>query len=125
MHRALRKEYRNHARYQAAIQKFGEITPFVRLDELKNQRITALQTLMRAHDIEIIKNEYVNVGVSDSILAVCTNALDIEKDTYALYEVERQNITEYNDLYEAFATFATTSLQSNIPALERCIEERE
>lgn len=120
---ALHNEYRSHARYQAAVDAFGDVSPFPHVDEAQEQRIAKLQDLFRTYELPIAKNPYLGQTVAPSeIIQACRKGKEGERETAAFYEKLLPLVEHEPDVHAAFANFAEASLSSHVPLFERCID---
>ena len=117
---ALDDEYKAWSTYQAVIDKFGDVRPFVNIIGAEESHIAALKTLFERYGLDVPENEWVgNVPEFDTVNDACHGGVDAEIENGALYD-ELFSMIEHDDILEVFHNLRDASLEQHLPAFERC-----
>ncbi|MBS1795525.1 MAG: DUF2202 domain-containing protein [Acidobacteria bacterium] len=122
---ALADERRAEAVYQAIINKFGQVRPFVNIVEAERRHQSKLMPLFEKYGIEVPKNEFDadKIRIPESLIDSCKKGIEAEKANAAMYDKFFQFVKE-EDIRETFAYLQRASLQNHLPAFQRCSEGR-
>lgn len=120
---ALADERRAQAVYQAAMNKFGEVRPFVNIIEAEKRHEAMLLPLFEKYGVEVPKNEFeaAKTEVPATLTEVCRFGIKGEEENIALYDKFLGFVKE-QDIREAFEYMRTASKQNHLPAFTRCAE---
>lgn len=117
----LMDEYNAYAVYQAVIDQFGEVAPFVNIQAAEAQHIAAHQFLFERYDLEIPEPTVLNPApVFDSLQDACQVAADAEIANMNLYDEWLDTVQNYPDLVQVFTALRNASEYNHLVAFERC-----
>jgi len=120
--KGLDDEYKAYATYQAIMDTYGNIRPFVMIARAEQQHIVSLQGLFEKYGIQIPENPYTgNVEVPGSIQSACALGVTAEIENVALYKEKLiPLVTNYPDISRVYTNLMNASEQKHLPAFERC-----
>lgn len=121
LHLALADERKALTTYQAAVEKFGPVKPFVNIIRAEQQHISMLETLFNTYDVEIPQDTTVAPQLPDSLKEACQVGVDAEIANDELYQKMIGTIQQ-DDIRATFSTLAQVSRENHLPAFERCSE---
>ncbi len=85
---AILDEYLAKAEYEAIIDTFGEVMPFVRIVEAEQTHIELLLPLFEAYDIEVPENNAVDfIVIPESITSALATGVEAEEANIAMYQL--------------------------------------
>lgn len=114
-------EYNAYAVYQAVIDQFGEVQPFVNIQAAEAQHIEAHEFLFERYGLEIPEPVVLNpVPVFDSLQDACQTAVDAEIANMGLYDEWLDTVQDYPDMVQVFTSLRNASEFNHLPAFERC-----
>ena len=117
---ALDDEYHALAVYQAVIENFGEVDPFVEIARSEQRHIDALVNQFNKHDIPVPENLWIgNVPVFSSVQGACQAGVEAEIANAGLYE-KLLTMTEDQGLIRVFTSLSGASLENHLPAFQDC-----
>lgn len=116
---AIADERKALATYEAVINKFGAVRPFINIARAEEQHITMLKALFDKYGVEIPADTTVIGSLPDSLSEVCAIGVQAEIDNGQLYQDMIGSIQE-QDIKEVFTSLASASLNMHLPAFERC-----
>lgn len=123
---ALDDEYKAYALYEATIEKFGAVRPFVNIVKAEGEHIAAITAVLAADGTPIPPNPYLEgtkplPPLPDTLGEVCAEGVQAEIDNYSLYDNELLPIAAGNDeLERVFQSLRDASQFNHLPAFERC-----
>lgn len=122
---SLTDERKAEATYQAIINKFGQVRPFINIIEAEKRHQLMLMPLFEKYGVEVPKNEFdpTKISVPESLIDSCKAGITAEKENAALYDKFFQFVKE-EDIKEVFTYLQRASVQNHLPAFERCSEGR-
>ncbi len=120
--RGLDDEYKAYSTYQAAMEKYGNIRPFVMIARAEQHHIVALQGLFEKYGIQIPVNPYPgNILTSENMQSACATGVTAEIENVALYKEKLlPMVTQYPDITRVFTNLMNASEQKHLPAFMRC-----
>jgi len=125
LHAALDDEYHARATYQAVLDAFGDVRPFVNIVESEGRHIQALKRQCEQHGIAVPSDKWAGrVSAPESLKRACEDAMKAERENAALYEKLIEAAREYPDVQDTFRSLQAASQERHLPAFERC-DERE
>lgn len=117
---ALADEYHALALYQAVIEQYGPIQPFVELAQAAEQHIAALYTHFDKHALAVPENTWLGmIPPFKSMQAACQAGAGAEQANAALYDT-LLSVTDDAGLLHVFQNLQRASLESHLPELEAC-----
>ena len=117
---ALDDEYKALATYQAVIEKFGQVKPFVDIAQSEQRHIDALTKQYEKYGIPVPENPWPsNVPEFDSAAEACQAGIEAEKANAELYE-RLFEMTDNRALLNVFTNLSRASQESHLPAFEDC-----
>lgn len=120
---ALHKEYRSHARYQVAIDAFESASPFPLVDKQAEEKISALQNILRKYNLSISKNPYLGQTIApERVVQSCRKGKEGELETIAMYQSFLPLVTDYSDVQTVFSENAKISSETHVPLFNNCIK---
>ncbi|MCD8485042.1 DUF2202 domain-containing protein [Candidatus Woesebacteria bacterium] len=107
------------ATYQATMDKFGNVRPFINIARAEEQHISMLKALFDKYGVEI-PADTIEVGELPATLQeVCAVGVQAEIDNDQLYQDMIPNIAQ-EDIKTVFTSLANASKEMHLPAFERC-----
>ena len=121
---ALDDEYKAYATYDAVINKFGNVRPFIMIIRAEEQHISSLKGLFDKYGLEIPENTYLgNISAPDTLAEACSTGVEAEIANAKLYEDDLlPGVSDYEDITLVFNNLMRASQDSHLPAFERCAE---
>jgi hypothetical protein len=117
----LMDEYHAYAIYQAVIDQFGEVAPFVNIQAAEAQHIAAHEFMFERYELDIPEPiVLVPAPVFDSLQDACQTAVDAEIANMNLYDEWLVTVQNYPDLVQVFSSLRNASEFNHLPAFERC-----
>lgn len=117
----LMDEYNAYATYQAVIDQFGAVAPFVNIQASEAQHIAALQFLFERYDLPVpAAPAQVDVPQFATLAEACAAAQAAEIANANLYDQWLATVQTYPDATQVFAALQSASLYQHLPAFERC-----
>ena len=119
--RAIEDEYRARATYEAVIEKFGAIRPFIMIKGAEEQHIASLKSIYDKYGLTVPSDENDNIEVPETVEESCQLGVDAEIANAALYRDELIPATSgYEDIIAVFENLMNASQQKHLPAFDRC-----
>jgi len=115
-------EYAAYATYQAVIEKYGQVQPFVRILNAETRHIAALKTQMQKYGMTVPENPWKNVEVPASLTDAALLGIEIEEDNAAMYEELLTHVASYPNLVQVFSNLQSASTDNHLPAFEAAAE---
>lgn len=127
---ALDDEYRAAAFYDAVIEKFGPVRPFINIVEAERRHAGRLEGLLASAGVEIPANPYLT-GEKDApeppatLNEACKIGVDAEIENAALYNDKLlPSVEDFPDVKTAMLDLMRASQENHLPAFERCGNSR-
>lgn len=121
---ALDDEYRAYAAYQAVMDKFGTVKPFVNIQRAETIHASMLKDYAASHGITVGANPYLgaNLPAAPATLAeACAIGLQAEIDNAGLYQNQLLPAATGNpELTAIFSKLMNDSQQKHLQAFQRC-----
>jgi len=107
--------------YDQVITDFGEIAPFVQIQQAEAQHAAAVERLFDRYDLPLPKNEWADVAFDsfESVEAACAAGIEAEVANADIYTQAIAN-TDKRDLTNVFKNLQRASLESHLPAFKAC-----
>lgn len=122
---ALDDEYHARAFYRAVIRRFGEVRPFVNIEQSESRHIAALKRVLKAYGVRAPADPHDGSPAIESIVpatvaAACAVAAQAEIDNDRLYE-ERllPHVRDYPGVRTVFERLSEASRERHLPAFRR------
>lgn len=120
MYLALDDEYRACATYQAVVDRFGPVTPFVNILQAEQQHIQALYGLFQRYGLPLPPDRWAGQVVAPSTLQqACQDGVAGEIGNYRMYDAFLQQIVEA-DARMVFTQLRDASALHHLPAFQNC-----
>ncbi len=117
---AIDDEYKARAFYDAVIERFGPVRPFVPIRDAETRHIEALVRLYNVYSLGAPSDPYTgHLEAPDSVQNACQMAVDAEIANAALYDEILEGVTE-EDVITVFERLRDASLYNHLPAFQRC-----
>lgn len=118
---ALDDEYKAIATYQAILDAFGAVRPFVNIIEAERRHAAALQRqFMRLSWQPPADRWQGKTRAPASLAAACAQAVTAEIENASLYDVLLDDVQGDPQTVEVFTRLRDASQQRHLPAFERC-----
>jgi hypothetical protein len=116
-------EQHAYAVYGGVIEQFGNVRPFVNIQQAEAQHIAAWEFLFDRYEIAIPDVPTVDVPQFASLTEACQIAADAEIANFGLYDTMIASFAEYPDLYQVTLALRNASEFNHLPAFESCTGE--
>ena len=114
-------EYNAYNIYQQVIDQFGEVRPFVNIQEAEAQHVSAWEMLFTRYGVDIPEAPVADDSpVFDSISDACTLAADAEIANFGLYDDMLETLADYPDMVQVVTNLRNVSEFNHLVAFERC-----
>ena len=122
---SLTDERKAEATYQAIINKFGQVRPFINIIEAEKRHQSMLLPLFEKYGVEVPKNDFdaAKISIPESLIDSCKAGIQAEKDNAAMYDKFFGFVKE-SDIKEVFTYLQRASIQNHLSAFTRCAEGR-
>jgi len=116
---AIADERKALATYEAVMDEFGNVKPFINIARAEEQHISMLKGLFDKYGVEIPADTTVIGSLPNTLAEVCALGVQAEIDNDQLYQDMIGDIEE-EDIKAIFTNLAAASLNMHLPAFERC-----
>ncbi len=117
----LMDEYHAQAVYQAVMDNFGTVRPFVNIERAEANHIAALTFIFERYELEIPEPPELDpVPEFETVIEACQVAADAEIANFTLYDEWMEAAEDYPDIAYVFTTLRDASEFNHLPAFERC-----
>lgn len=121
--RGILDEYHAYAVYQAVIDQFGPVAPFIRIQASEAQHIAALEMLFERYDLTVpTPNPLEDLPEFASLAEACELAAEAEIANFDLYDAWLDQVSDYPDLVQVFTALRNASEFKHLPAFEMCAQ---
>lgn len=119
---ALDDEYRAEAIYEAVIQKFGEVRPFINIIEAERRHAAMAKAEMDRLSIPYptTNPHRGKVSAPSTLLEACQQGITAEKENIALYDRLLPTIQD-SQIRKTLTELQWASRERHLPAFERCV----
>ena len=119
---AIDDEYKALSTYEAVIDRFGAVRPFVMIKGAEEQHIASLKAVYDKYGLEIPGNNWSGqVAAPASLQEACQIGVAAEIANAALYREQLlPMVTDYPDISAVFTSLMSASAQKHLPAFEKC-----
>jgi rubrerythrin len=119
---ALDDEYRAEATYQAVIEKFGEVRPFINIIRAEQRHADMVKRQYARFGMEIPINPYLGkIDAPDSLLEACETGVEAEIENTALYDKLLPTISD-PQVRQTLIRLQAASRDNHLPAFQRCVD---
>lgn len=116
---ALADERKALATYEAIMEDFGRVRPFINISRAEEHHISMVKALYDKYGIDIPEEERLMVDVPETLQEACAIGVEAEIKNDAMYQAMLNDI-EQEDIKDIFTSLAAASKQMHLPAFERC-----
>lgn len=116
---AIADERKALATYEAVVDKFGNVKPFINIIRAEEQHISMLKALFDKYGIEIPADTTTVGTLPETFAEICAVAVQAEIDNDQLYQDMIPSIQE-QDIKDVFNALANASKTMHLQAFERC-----
>lgn len=121
LHEALEDEYKARATYQAVIEAFGPVRPFVNIVEAEDRHARALLTLFEAFGLTPPPDRWAgDVLAPPSLREACRAGVVSELENREMYE-RLLSRTTHPEVVAVMKRLQQASQERHLPAFERCL----
>ncbi|GIK64809.1 MAG: hypothetical protein BroJett018_26030 [Chloroflexota bacterium] len=114
-------EYNAYAVYQAVIDQFGAVRPFVNIQRAESQHIAAWEFIFERYGIALPEVPALDPVPQFATLAeACQLAADAEVANFDLYDTMLVTLADYPDMVQVVTALRNASELGHLPAFERC-----
>ncbi len=123
---ALEDEYHAFAVYEAVMEEFGQVAPFVNIQKAEASHILALTSYLDENGVEYPENPYLNgekprPEAPASVAEACAIGVDAEIANAALYtDTLMPAVAGKGELTAIFVALSQASQEKHLPAFEAC-----
>ena len=117
---ALDDEYRARATYQAVVDYYGPVMPFVNIVQAEQRHVAALESLFYRYTLPLPYNRWQGqVPPAVSLQQACVDAVSAEINNYGMYDRLLQDVTQ-EDVRMVFSNLRNASAYHHLPAFQYC-----
>ena len=122
LNKALDDEYKALATYQAVMEEYGSIRPFIMIARAEEQHIASLKAVYDKYGLAVPTSEWDGqVSAPASVQAACQTGVEAEIANAALYRDELlPAVSAYEDITLVFTNLMNASQEKHLGAFERC-----
>lgn len=114
-------EYHAYAVYQAVIDQFGAVRPFVNIQRAEAQHIAAWEFIFTRYGIELPEvPELAALPEFATVADACQLGADAEVANFDLYDQMLVTLADYPDMLQVVTALRDASEFGHLPAFERC-----
>lgn len=118
----INEEYRARATYQAVLDKFGQVAPFINIRNAENTHVDAWKRLYEVNKLDFPPDIYAGRMVAPADLKkACAEGVEAEKVDVALYDKLMKETTDAEAL-KVMAEQRKVSQENHLPAFEQCAQ---
>lgn len=116
----LQDEYNAYAVYQAAIDQFGSVRPFVNIQRAEANHIASLEFLFERYNLTIPEPVSAAAPEFATVAEACAAGVEAESANFELYDQWLATVQNYPDMVQIFTNLRDASEFQHLPALELC-----
>lgn len=113
-------EQNAYAVYAGVIGQFGDVRPFVNIQQAEAQHIAAWEFLFDRYGIAIPEIPTVEVPQFASLVEACQIGADAEIANFGLYDTMLETFAPYPDISQVASALRNASEFKHLPAFQRC-----
>lgn len=121
---AINDERHAQATYQAVINHYGKIRPFVNILEAEKRHESALLTLFQKYNLAIPENTWTpdKISIPKTLTAACEMGVMAEKANITMYD-SFLNFVKESDIRIVFNNLQSASKNNHLKAFRRCARQ--
>ena len=116
----IRDEYHAYTTYQAIIDEFGAVNPFVNIQQAEAQHIAALEIMFDRYDLPVPAPTAIDTVSFATLQDACAAGAAAEIANLNLYDSWMATVQDYPDMVQVFQALRDASEFSHLPAFENC-----
>lgn len=113
-------EQHAYAVYEAVIAQFGDVAPFVNIQQAELQHAAAWELMFDRYGIAVPDVPSFDVPQFGSLEDACAAAAEAEVANFGLYDNMLANFADYPDLYQIALSLRNASEFQHLPAFQTC-----
>jgi len=113
-------EFNAYTTYQAVIDQFGPVAPFVNIQRAEAQHMAALEAMFERYGLALPAPAADGTPQFATLAEACAAAQAVESANAGLYDQWLAAVQDYPDLVQVFTALRNASLNQHLPAFERC-----
>lgn len=113
-------EQHAYAVYGSIMEQFGEITPFVNIQQAEAQHITVWEFMFGRYGIPVPETPVFDVPLYASVQEACAAAAEAEVANFDVYDAMLAAFEPYPDLYQVTLNLRNVSEFNHLPAFQKC-----
>ena len=125
MNEALADERKAHATYEAILDRFGDVRPFVNIVQAEQRHIDMLLPLYARYDVAPPTDETIvpEAVQTEDMLGLCRIGVQAEIDNVRLYDEHLlPAVADYPDISAVMQRLRDASENNHLPAFQRCVD---
>ncbi|MCB9452360.1 MAG: hypothetical protein H6672_13050 [Anaerolineaceae bacterium] len=121
MYAGILDEYHAFAVYQAIIDQFGSVSPFVNIQASEASHIATWESMFERYGLTVPEVPTLDVVPQfTSLSEACATAAAAEIANFGLYDAAMETFQDYPDLLQVVTTLRNASEFNHLPAFETC-----
>jgi hypothetical protein len=117
---ALDDERKAEATYEAIIERFGPVRPFINIVGAETRHSSAIERQMRRVGMAVPENDWAQrVSPPATVVAACEAGIQGEIENIAMYDRLLLDVDDAS-VRQTFENLRTASLENHLPAFRRC-----
>ena len=113
-------EQHAYATYEAIIDQFGNVAPFVNIQRSEAQHIAAWELMFDRYGVELPAVPEFDTPEFSTLSDACQTAADAEIANFELYDTMLVTLGDYPDMVQVVTSLRNASEFSHLPAFQRC-----
>jgi hypothetical protein len=113
-------EQHAYATYEAIINQFGNIAPFVNIQRSEAQHIASWELMFDRYGVELPAVPEFDTPEFATLSAACQAAADAEIANFGLYDTMLATLSDFPDMVQVITTLRNASEFSHLPAFQNC-----
>lgn len=113
-------EQHAYAAYESIMDQFGEVRPFVNIQQAEAQHAAAWELLFDRYGIETPELPEFDIPQFASVTEACALGAEAEIANFSLYDEMLEAFAPYPDLYQVAQSLRDASEFQHLPAFESC-----
>ncbi len=116
----LQDEYNAYAVYQAVIDQFGNVRPFVNIQRAESSHIASLEFLFERYGLTVPEPASTAAPEFATLADACAAGVEAEIANFELYDQWIATVQDYPDMVQVFTNLRNASEFQHLPAFELC-----
>lgn len=121
LQRAFDDEVRAYATYNAVIEKFGAVFPFVNIVQAEQTHQNALLAIASTREITLVRNEPESISLPKTVQECCELGVAAEIQNIQLYNELLLSVSDYPEVQDLFYRLQAVSYNNHLPAFRKCV----